>query len=81
MAMKSASSYHPGGVNCALFDGSVRFVNETVNTGTLSANPVDSGSSPYGVWGALGSINGVKVNRYRKGRLPPKQKPEWSAAQ
>ena len=56
--MKSASSYHPGGVVCALFDASVRFVNDTVDTGDLNDFPVDSGPSPYGVWGALGSING-----------------------
>ena len=58
--MKSASSYHPGGVVCALFDASVRFVNDTVDTGTLSASPVAFGPSPYGVWGALGSINGAE---------------------
>jgi prepilin-type N-terminal cleavage/methylation domain-containing protein/prepilin-type processing-associated H-X9-DG protein len=30
-ALKPLSSYHPGGVNAALADGSVRFVKETVN--------------------------------------------------
>ncbi len=57
------SSYHPGGVNVAMCDGSVTFVSETVDTGNLtmaetahSSNP--NRVSPYGVWGALGSKNG-----------------------
>ena len=29
------SSYHPGGVNCGMADGSVRFVSETIDTGNL----------------------------------------------
>ena len=29
--MKPASSYHPGGVNAALADGSVKFFKDTVN--------------------------------------------------
>lgn len=58
--MVSASSNHTGGVNVGLGDGSVRFVAETVNAGTLtdSVYPVMSGISPFGVWGAMGSING-----------------------
>jgi prepilin-type N-terminal cleavage/methylation domain-containing protein/prepilin-type processing-associated H-X9-DG protein len=60
-------SYHPGGVNAGMADGSVRFVSETVDSGNLSApNLVDpnwpngalSGQSPYGVWGAMGSKAG-----------------------
>lgn len=57
-AMISASSYHSGGVNVSLGDGSVRFVSETVDSGSKTATPISSGQSPYGVWGAMGSING-----------------------
>jgi len=58
------TSYHPGGVVVALGDASVRFIAETIDTGDLSvlAKDVRSGPSPYGVWGALGSINGGEVN-------------------
>ena len=52
------TSHHPGGANVALCDGSVRFVSETVETGDLSAPPVETGQSPYGVWGAMGSADG-----------------------
>ena len=59
----SVSSFHPGGVQVGLADGSVRFMSETVNceSGTLptsTATEVSSGQSPYGVWGAMGSVNG-----------------------
>lgn len=52
------TSYHSGGVNVLRVDGSVAFVSDTIDTGNLSAAQVTSGRSPYGVWGAMGSING-----------------------
>ena len=52
------TSYHSGGVNVVRVDGSVAFISDTINTGNLSAAQVTSGESPYGVWGAMGSING-----------------------
>ncbi len=59
--MGSASSYHSGGANVLKMDGSVIFVSETINcetAGRASEAPVKSGKSPYGVWGALGSLSG-----------------------
>lgn len=65
--LQAPSSFHPGGVNAARFDGSVIFVSDNVNTATdsgatppldLTHAPVKSGRSPYGVWGAMGSVNG-----------------------
>jgi prepilin-type N-terminal cleavage/methylation domain-containing protein/prepilin-type processing-associated H-X9-DG protein len=57
----SATSYHNNGVNVALSDGSVRFINESIDWGgatALTATCTDAGISPFGIWGAMGSING-----------------------
>jgi prepilin-type N-terminal cleavage/methylation domain-containing protein/prepilin-type processing-associated H-X9-DG protein len=58
-----ASSYHPGGVTVLMADSSVRFIANTIDTGNLSARDVRSGQSPFGVWGALGSMQGGEVAR------------------
>jgi prepilin-type processing-associated H-X9-DG protein len=73
------TSYHPGGVNVAMADGSGRLITETINTAnsgsvglTMFPRPrqkdndgsdeirtaVGRPASFYGVWGALGSMNG-----------------------
>jgi prepilin-type N-terminal cleavage/methylation domain-containing protein len=52
------SSNHPGGVNVAKADASVSFISETINAGNPTLTEVDSGPSPFGVWGALGSKAG-----------------------
>jgi prepilin-type processing-associated H-X9-DG protein len=52
------SSYHPGGVNGLLADGAVRWFGNDIDTGNLTAVADPSGTSPFGVWGAIGSKNG-----------------------
>ncbi len=58
----SVTSNHSGGVNCAFVDGSIRFVSDTIDAGNQSDTLADrnstGGKSDYGVWGAMGTING-----------------------
>ena len=59
LAFATASSYHTGGVNGSMADGSVRFISETVDAGDPSfLSETTKGNSNYGVWGALGTVNG-----------------------
>ncbi|MHB8903123.1 MAG: DUF1559 family PulG-like putative transporter, partial [Thermoguttaceae bacterium] len=53
-------SFHPGGVNVAMADGSIHFISDTINTGNTAAPTpsTSTGVSPYGVWGALGTMRG-----------------------
>jgi prepilin-type processing-associated H-X9-DG protein len=61
-------SYHPGGVNAAMGDASVRFVTNNVNAGNIASpeayrlTPVPK-ASPYGVWGALGTKDGGEATQ------------------
>ncbi|MDR1492580.1 MAG: DUF1559 domain-containing protein [Planctomycetaceae bacterium] len=71
-SISSASSHHTGGVNAVLADGSVQFISDTVQCGdSLVLNtdlatidlPKDeqgdfTGISPFGIWGAYGTIAG-----------------------
>ena len=71
------SSRHTGGVQVLMGDGTVRFVNETLNSvsscnntvpglaATSSAVGTCNGQSPYGIWGALGTMaSGETVNDF-----------------
>jgi prepilin-type N-terminal cleavage/methylation domain-containing protein/prepilin-type processing-associated H-X9-DG protein len=66
LTLNTPSSNHTGGVNCCYGDGSVHFISETISAITagysdstnILPNPESSGTSYWGVWGALGSANG-----------------------
>jgi prepilin-type N-terminal cleavage/methylation domain-containing protein/prepilin-type processing-associated H-X9-DG protein len=56
------TSFHSGGVNVCMGDGSVQFVSDTIHCGNLSewfrwTNDGRGDVSPFGVWGALGTMN------------------------
>jgi prepilin-type N-terminal cleavage/methylation domain-containing protein/prepilin-type processing-associated H-X9-DG protein len=52
------SSYHPGGAQVVMADGSAHFISETIDSGDPTLGEVYGGPSPWGVYGALGSRNG-----------------------
>jgi len=55
----SATSYHTGGVNGVMMDGSCRFISDTIDCGPdLNRKRPLEGKSPYGVWGAMGTPSG-----------------------
>ncbi len=55
------TSLHTGGAQVLMGDGAVRFISNNINTGNVALPTVTSGPSPYGVWGALGSIRGGEI--------------------
>jgi prepilin-type N-terminal cleavage/methylation domain-containing protein/prepilin-type processing-associated H-X9-DG protein len=74
--INGASSFHPGGVNCAMADGSVKFVKDSVDSWTLNPSTgfplgvtttgancvyVTPPGTKIGVWQAIGSIAGNEV--------------------
>lgn len=55
----SLGSHHAFGAHVVMADGSTRFITEDIDTGDLtqaSLPPDSTEPSPYGVWGALGTI-------------------------
>ncbi len=50
----TASSYHTGGAQVLMADGSVRFVNNNIDCGNYGAGSPAS----FGVWGAIGTVAG-----------------------
>jgi prepilin-type processing-associated H-X9-DG protein len=60
----TATSRHPGGVQVAMADGSVRFISDTIDAGNqavIAPAANAGGPSPYGVWGALGTKQGSEA--------------------
>ncbi|MDR2642491.1 MAG: DUF1559 domain-containing protein [Planctomycetaceae bacterium] len=64
------TSYHNGGVNVCMADASIHFINDNIDYGDLTIVPYNrfdptknptSSISPFGIWGALGSINGEEA--------------------
>jgi prepilin-type processing-associated H-X9-DG protein len=56
------TSYHITGVNALMADGQVRFISNKIDCGGdySSKKCVKEGQSPFGVWGAMGSIADTK---------------------
>ena len=57
----TAGSYHPGGVHAVMADGSVHFINDSIDSGDPALANVRSGMSPYGTWGALSTRKGKET--------------------
>jgi prepilin-type processing-associated H-X9-DG protein len=57
LGIQPPRSRHVGGVNVAMADGATRFVVDQIDAGSKVSEltTVNAGSSPYGVWGALGT--------------------------
>ncbi len=55
--LHSATSYHSGGVIVAFYDGSVRFISDSIGCNDFEKAKIKkAGNSEFGLWGNLGSI-------------------------
>jgi hypothetical protein len=62
--MGTLSSRHPAGAQVAFADAKVRFISDGIDTGQQGVDDVAtpaSRPSPWGVWGALGSMQGKEA--------------------
>jgi prepilin-type N-terminal cleavage/methylation domain-containing protein len=57
----AATSHHTNGVNGVYVDGSVHFISETIDSGNPNNYQKAAGTSPYGIWGALGTPKGAET--------------------
>src|SRR6056297_58023 len=65
----SSGSYHQGGCHVLMADGAVKFVTESVEAGNPNSYSVSNNAtflppgteSPFGVWGAMGSMDGFET--------------------
>ncbi|MDO5553484.1 MAG: DUF1559 domain-containing protein [Planctomycetia bacterium] len=63
----SPISYHSGGVNVFMMDGSVRFISNTIDVGSQGGGGGDytyGGASEFGLWGALCTRSGSETCQY-----------------
>ncbi|QDT40311.1 putative major pilin subunit [Gimesia alba] len=60
--IQDPTSHHAGGAQVLMGDGAVRFISENIDAGNpASPSPAGATRSPYGIWGALGSVAGSET--------------------
>ena len=76
------SSYHPGGVNLVMLDGSVRFINDNIDAGnqatTVSKRPHTPAGIPKRIWGRRPTESGDRWERLAAA-MPWRRVVRWKA--